>query len=120
MKKTLLSLFVVSALSMIGCAVGSGEGDVDQQPAVVTQTGEAQSALTTGATDPGTGGGGGDTVDDGTGGTAERPKFDVASCVTTMMLINGWGRPHATAYCKCRAKGYSDWYCSNTISFIDL
>jgi len=105
------------ALVVGGCAVTSetSENGEDAEQAPVTQTNEA--ALSTGAGDPG---GGGDTVGDGSGGAAEKPKFDLASCITTRMLLEGWSRGHATAFCKCKAKGYSDAHCAYVIPYIDL
>lgn len=107
MNRILFALFSVTLLASTGCAVdGTDSGDDERDPNI----GVSQEALTSGASDP-----------SGTTGTvAEKPKFDVESCITTRMLLEGWSRSHAKAYCECRAKGYSDFRCVNTIPFIDL
>jgi hypothetical protein len=89
-----------SAFAIAGCAV---DGTAD------APVGEDQSALISGTTDPGT----------STGTVAEKPKFDISACIVGK-VNDGWSPNRANAYCECRAKGYSDMACNNSIPYIDL
>ena len=102
-----LSLFsaplsLIAVFAMAGCAV---DGTPADEP-----TSEDRSALTSGAGDP----------SGSTGTVAEKPAFDISACIYRKVQDEGWGQNRATAYCYCRAKGYSDWYCSYTIPYIDI
>lgn len=108
----LLSIIFFGSVTL-GCAV-DGTSDEHDEHDEGGNVGTAREALISGTAD--TGG----TTDPTTGTVAEKPKFDVESCITTNMLLNGWSRLHAKSYCECRAKGYSDQRCVNTIPFIDL
>lgn len=90
---------------MVGCAADA----TDEESAPLAT---AEAALTT--------------IDTGTGGvvtsttTAEKPKFDLRSCIQLGQNIEGWSYAHAKAYCECRATGKSDLACRWDIPFIDL
>jgi hypothetical protein len=112
---TLSVLAFAIGLFASGCAVdGASESTLDSEPPETSATNEALTSTSLSGGDLGS-----TTLDPNAGDSTLKPAFSVSWCIYEKMG-QGWGENRATAYCKCRAQGYSDWYCNSYIPYIDL